>query len=71
MARTIKIYTDCNEYTNTHYYRMFKVVDELPTVGDDYEDGTVTELKEVRKDIGRLYSDLPQQPQSHGYRTVL
>ena len=51
MARTIKIYTSCNEYTNTHYYRNFKVVDKLPAVGDTYEGGTVTELNEVQKDI--------------------
>lgn len=51
MARTIKIYTSYNEYSNTHYYRMFKVVDKLPAVGDDYEGGTVTELSEVQKDI--------------------
>ncbi len=30
----IEVKTSVNEYTNTTYYRKFKIVDELPEVGD-------------------------------------
>lgn len=53
--KRIRINVGYNERSNTLYYRDFKVVDTLPSVGDDYEDnGQITEIVELDKD--------PEQP---------
>ena len=51
----IKAYTSYNEYNNTHYYTNFKVIDELPAIGSDYNssidyDTVVTDIKTVLLD---------------------
>lgn len=54
MARSIKINVSYSEHTNTLYYCSFQVVDKLPSVGEEYEDGVVAEIEEISKD--------PEQP---------
>ncbi|WP_302593570.1 hypothetical protein [Faecalibaculum rodentium] len=40
----IKVYTACNEWSNTHYWRYFDIIDELPHIGDRVFDEVISSI---------------------------
>ena len=46
----IRILTHVNEYNKDHYHRSFEVIDEMPNLGDLYEDGVVTDITRIEPD---------------------
>jgi hypothetical protein len=50
MKPTIKAYVNYSEYSNTHYYRQFQIVEYLPAVGDEIDGWTVESIDPVTLD---------------------
>lgn len=46
----IKAFVGYNEVNNFHYYQNFEIVDELPKIGDEFEDSKVLAINPVNLD---------------------
>ena len=47
---TIRAYVDYNDYTKTHYYENFDIIDELPKINDEYFSDKIIKIEEVDLD---------------------
>lgn len=50
----IKVLVGYNEVNNFHYYQNFEIVDELPKIGDEFEDSKVLAINPVNLDSDQL-----------------
>jgi hypothetical protein len=50
MKRTIKAYVGYSERTNTHFYRTFEIVSDLPSIGDEINGWEVEGISPVSLD---------------------
>ena len=46
----IKAYVSYCDFTKTHFYKNFEIAEEMPTIGEEFNNETITEIEEVRLD---------------------